>query len=89
MRLYLLQDSSGEIIAAHTDREIIRLHFYSSQKSLEIWILETADSTGVGAGSEFRGYADSPNRCQTGTGRRALQNPAEQYPPIGDADGPR
>ena len=47
MRLYLLQDSSGEIIAAHTDREIIRLHFYSSQKPLEIWILETADSTGV------------------------------------------
>ena len=47
MRLYLLQDPSGEIIAAHPDKEIIRLHFYSSQKQLEIWIMDTSDSTGV------------------------------------------
>jgi hypothetical protein len=47
MHLYLLQDASGEIIAAHPDKEVIRLHFYSSQKSLEIWIMETSDTTGI------------------------------------------
>ena len=47
MLLYLLQDTSGELLAVHPDKEIIRQHFYSSQKSLEIYILETADSTGV------------------------------------------
>jgi hypothetical protein len=47
MKLYLLQDSSGEIIAAHPNKEIIRLHFYSSQKLLEIWIMETSDTTGI------------------------------------------
>jgi hypothetical protein len=47
MRLYLLQDASGEIIAAHPDKEVIRLHFYSSKKSLEIWIMETSDTTGI------------------------------------------
>jgi len=47
MKLYILRESNGEIIAAHPDREIIRLHFYSSQKPLEIWIMQTADSTGI------------------------------------------
>jgi hypothetical protein len=47
MRLYLLKDASGTVIAAHPDRNIIRLHFFSSQRQLEIWIMDTSDATGV------------------------------------------
>jgi len=47
MKLYILRESGGDIIAAHPDKEIIRLQFYSSHIPLELWVLETTDSTGI------------------------------------------
>ena len=47
MHLYVLKDASGNILAAHPDKDVIRLHFFSSQRDLEIWIMDTAETTGV------------------------------------------
>ena len=47
MRLYFLKDASGTILAVHPDRNIIRLHLFSSQRQLEIWIMDISDTTGV------------------------------------------
>jgi hypothetical protein len=47
MRLYFLKDASGTILAVHPDRNIIRLHFFSSQRQLEIWIMDISDTTGI------------------------------------------
>jgi len=44
MRIYLLKNPEGVILAAHTDREIIRNLFFTAKTNLEIWILETSDT---------------------------------------------
>ena len=47
MRIYLLKNPDGEILAAHTDRELIRTLFFTAKTNLEIWIMDTSDTTGL------------------------------------------
>jgi hypothetical protein len=50
MRLYLLKDSTGRILALHTDKTIIRTLFFEqsqSQQKTEIWIMDIFDETGI------------------------------------------
>jgi len=52
MRLYLLKDTTGRILALHTDKHIIRTLFFEqvqaqSQPMSEIWIMDIFDETGI------------------------------------------
>jgi len=47
MRIYLLKTPDGDILAAHTDRELIRNLFFTAKSNLEIWIMDTSDTTGL------------------------------------------
>ena len=69
MHLYFLIDAIGTILAVHPDINIIRIHFFSSKRQLEIWIMDTSDTTGVVESyrkhlSKLEGIADIVKPCQ-------------------------
>jgi len=47
MRIYLLKDLDGHILAAHIDKNVIRLQFFMSENAAEIWVLQTSEVMGI------------------------------------------